>query len=42
MPMVRRLQAARVQGLTHLAQAGSTLPSARAATESEKTTENPT
>ena len=42
MPAVRKLHAARVQGLTQRAQAGSTRPSSKAATAKEKATEKPT
>ncbi len=42
MPTVSRLQAARVQGRTHRAQAASTRPMIRAAMAKENTTEKPT
>ena len=42
MPTVRNIHAARVHGLTHRAQAGSTRPSIRAATANENAMEKPT
>jgi hypothetical protein len=42
MPMVRKTQAASVQGRTQRPQAASTRPSIRAATAKEKAIERPT
>ena len=42
MPVVRKIQAARVHGRTQRAHAASTRPSMRAATAKEKAMEKPT